>query len=249
MGFNLKLIEGIKVTKKFGGLTALNNVDFSIDEGEIVGLIGPNGAGKSTLFNVISGALRPTAGKIKFKEKDITGLRPHKICRLGIGRTFQIPKPFLNMTVYENLWAAALFRGTKNSGSSDIRQELNKILEKFGLAEKSMVPASGLTVFQHRMLEIARALSTKPRLLLLDEVMAGLNPTETVQMLEVIRELRNEEEITIFMIEHNMRAVMGIADRIIVLHQGMKLAEGKPKEICRDPSVIEAYLGEAYVGS
>ncbi|MEM3730433.1 MAG: ABC transporter ATP-binding protein [Candidatus Bathyarchaeia archaeon] len=245
----MKFIEGIKVTKKFGGLTALNNVDFSIDEGEIVGLIGPNGAGKSTLFNVISGALRPTSGKIKFKDKDITGLRPHKICRLGIGRTFQIPKPFLNMTVYENLWAATLFRSGKNSGSSDIKQELNEILEKFGLAEKSMMPASSLTVFQQRMLEIARALSTKPKLLLLDEVMAGLNPTETVQMLKVIRELRNEEEITIFMIEHNMRAVMEIADRIIVLHQGTKLAEGKPKEICRDPSVIEAYLGEAYVGS
>lgn len=239
--------EGINVVKKFGGLTALNGVNYSIDEGEIVGLIGPNGAGKTTLFNVMSGAFRPTSGRIKFKGIDITGCGPHKICKLGIARTFQIPKPFPTMTVYENVCSAALFGCNRDKKFSNSKQELNQILEKFGLAEKSMMPALALTVFQHRMLEIARALSTKPELLLLDEVMAGLNPTETVQMLKTIRELRDNEEITIFMIEHNMRAVMDIADRIIVLHQGMKLAEGKPKEICKDPSVIEAYLGEAYV--
>jgi branched-chain amino acid transport system ATP-binding protein len=241
----LELIEGIKVTKKFGGLTALNNLDFSLDEGEIVGLIGPNGAGKSTLFNVISGALRPTSGTIRFKNKDITSLKPHQICKLGIGRTFQIPKPFLNMTVYENVWAAALF-GCAKGKFSEVKHELSHILEKFGLAEKSMMPASSLTIFLLRMLEIARALSTKPELLLLDEVMAGLNPTETMQLLKIIRGLRDGEGITIFMVEHNMRAIMEVTDRIIALHQGTKIAEGKPEEITKEPSVIEAFLGETY---
>lgn len=244
MGF----MEGIRVTKKFGGLTALSDVDFGLDEEEIVGLIGPNGAGKSTLFNVITGALRPTSGRIKFKNMDITGLKPHKICRLGIGRTFQIPKPFLNMTVYENVWAAALF-GCAKGKFSDAKRELNQVLEKFGLAEKSMMPASSLTIYQLRMLEIARALSTKPQLLLLDEVMAGLNPTETTQLLQVIRKLRDDEGITIFMIEHNMRAVMEAADRVMVLNHGVKIAEGAPEEVTKNADVIEAYLGEDYARS
>jgi branched-chain amino acid transport system ATP-binding protein len=242
----LKLTEGVGVTKRFGGLIALNNVDFYVDEGEIVGLIGPNGAGKTTLFNVVSGTFRPTKGTIKFKGKDIPGLGAYKICKLGIARTFQTPKPFPNMTVYENVFAAACFGCTKDKGFSAGRQELDRILEKLGLTEKSMTCASCLTVFELRMLEVARALSTKPRLLLLDEVMAGLNPTETESMIRIIRELRDKEDITVFMIEHNMRAIMEIASRIIVLHQGMKIAEGEPKEIAKSRRVIEAYLGEAY---
>lgn len=242
----MKLLEGTDVTRRFGGLFALKNVEFHVRKGEIVGLIGPNGAGKTTLFNVITGAIPPTSGSIKFEGKDITGFKPHKICRLGIARTFQIPKPFPRMSVYENILGAALFGRSKES--SDAKQEINKILEKFGLSKKSEVPASNLAVFEQRMLEIARALVTMPKLLLLDEVMAGLNPTETVQAIKIVRELR-DDGITIFMIEHNMRAIMGVSDRIIVLNQGIKIADGKPEEVCKDNTVIEAYLGETYARS
>lgn len=240
------LLEGGRITKRFGGLIALNNVDFDVDKGAIVGLIGPNGAGKTTLFNVISGAFPLTSGMIKLEGKNITRLKPDRICKLGIARTFQTPKPFPNMTVFENVLAAALFGCTKDKGFSDVKQELNQILKNFGLAEKCVMPACSLPAFEQRLLEVARALSTKPKLLLLDEVMAGLNPTETEQMLKVVRELRDNDGITIFMIEHNMRAVMEAADRIMVLDHGVKIAEGAPEEVAKNAEVIEAYLGEAY---
>jgi branched-chain amino acid transport system ATP-binding protein len=241
----LKLLEVDNVTKRFGGLVALKDISLYVEKGEIVGLIGPNGAGKTTLFNVIAGTYKPEEGSIKFEGKDITRLPPHKICKLGIARTFQTPKPFLNMTVYENVLAAYLFGGASKK-VAEVEQEIISILKRLGLEKKRDMPASKLTFYEQRMLEVARSLAMKPKLLLLDEVLAGLNPTETSQAINIIRELHLKDGITIMMIEHNMRAVMNVSDRIIVLHHGEKLAEGRPQEVASDPEVVRVYLGETY---
>lgn len=242
----MKLLEGIKVSRRFGGLLALREVDFCVYKGEILGLIGPNGAGKTTLFNAVTGASPPTSGTIRFDGVDITGFKPHTICKMGIARTFQIPKPFLRMTLYENVLAASIFGRGKINKSSNIRSEIYHILERLSLTNKRLALASELSVYEQRLLEVARALAIKPKLLLLDEVMAGLNPKETIQVGNIIQQLR-EEGTTIFMIEHNMRAIMRLSDRVIVLNLGAKIADGKPEEISKDTSVIEAYLGESYV--
>jgi branched-chain amino acid transport system ATP-binding protein len=239
----MPILEGEKVSKYFGGLAALSNVNFHIDEGEIVGLIGPNGAGKTTLFNLISGALVTKRGAIKFKDKKITGLKPHQICRLGLARTFQSVKIFANMPVLENVLLGASFGTPTTMSTADAAREATESLEFLELSEVRATPARDLTLANQKRLEVARALATKPELLLLDELMAGLNPTEIAEAMELITKLR-DKGITIFMIEHVMKAIMGICDRIIVLHHGEKIAEGTPQEIASNKKVVEVYLGE-----
>jgi branched-chain amino acid transport system ATP-binding protein len=239
----MPILEGEGVTKHFGGLAAVSRVDFNVDQGEVVGLIGPNGAGKTTLFNLISGALVPKPGAIKFKGENITGLKPHKICRLGVARTFQSVKVFANMPVLENVVLGSLF-GTSNSMSSaDAAREAMESLEFVGLSAVRATPAKDLTLANQKRLEVARALATKPELLLLDELMAGLNPTEVAQAMELVTRIR-DQGITIFMIEHVMKAIMSVCDRIMVLHHGQKIAEGTPQEIATSKTVVEVYLGE-----
>jgi len=239
----MAILEGEKVTKRFGGLIAVNNVDFYTEQGEILGLIGPNGAGKTTLFNLISGALISTSGKIRLKGEDITRLKPNQICKRGIARTFQLGNLFAKMTVLENVLLAALFGLSKGMSASDAQREAMELLEFVGLSEKENLLAKDLTTVAQKRLELARALATKPELLLLDEMIAGLNPTEITQALDLIRKIR-DKGITVIMIEHVMKAIMGVSDRIMVLHHGEKIAEGTPREIATSKTVIKVYLGE-----
>ncbi|MDR5694033.1 MAG: ABC transporter ATP-binding protein [Armatimonadota bacterium] len=237
------ILEGKGVTKYFGGLAAVHNVDFYVHEGEIFGLIGPNGAGKTTLFRIIAGIYAPTSGQIFFRGKEITGRKPYEICRMGITTTHQVVRPFLDMTVLENVLVGAAFgRGWVTGATRDVRKEAMRVLEFTGLAPKANVLAKNLTLPDRKRLEIARALATRPVVLLLDEVIAGLNPTETLQTMQLIREIRNKG-ITIVMVEHVMQAVMGVSDRIMVLNYGEKIAEGSPQEVATNPQVIAAYLG------
>ncbi|MHA1712399.1 MAG: ABC transporter ATP-binding protein [Candidatus Freyarchaeota archaeon] len=240
------LLEIKGLTKYFGGLAALKNVNIQIQQNEIVGLIGPNGAGKTTLFNCITGFYPPTSGTVIFKGEKITGLKPHKICRKGISRTFQIVKLFSSMTVLENVKAAVLFGGKRKTRKGDVTRKAMELLDFVGLSGKEDLMAKSLTLADQRLLEMARALATDPELLLLDEVVAGLNPKEVEETMKLIQTVR-EQGITVFMVEHVMKAVMGVSDRIIVLHHGKKLAEGEPKEIAEEKRVIEAYLGEKYL--
>ncbi len=236
-------VEG--VTKRFGGLVALSNVTFDVYREEILGLIGPNGAGKTTLFNVITGVYKPDAGRVVFKGIDITGWRPHKIARLGIARTHQIVKPFGDLTVLENTMIGALFgKRHKEISEDEARRIASEVLDFVGLGDKKDLPARVLNVQEKKRLELARALAEEPELLLLDEVLAGLTPTEVKKMLDLLERIRRERRITIIMIEHVMHAVMNLADRIVVLHFGRKLAEGTPEEVANNPEVVTAYLGD-----
>jgi branched-chain amino acid transport system ATP-binding protein len=245
----VRILEGEGVTKYFGGLAAVSDVDFYVDQGEVVGLIGPNGAGKTTLFNLISAALVPKPGIIKFKGKTITGLRRYKICRMGIARTFQTVKIFPNLPVLENVRAGAFFGPPQSLSTAEATREAIELLEFVGLSKVSNSFAKDLTLANQKRLEVARALATKPELLLLDELMAGLNQTEIAQAMELVKQIR-DKGITIVMIEHVMKAIMNVCDRIIVLHHGKKIAEGTPQEIANSKTVIEVYLGEeSYAGS
>jgi len=239
---NMRLLEGKKVTKSFGGLAAVFNVNFHVDEGEIVGLIGPNGAGKTTLFNLISGAYPMTSGGTFFKGEPITGQKPNQICRRGIARTFQLIKLFGNMTAFENVLLGCLFGVSKKTHPSDARERARELLEFVGLSAMEASPAAELTLANQKRLEVARGLATQPELMLLDELMAGLNPAEVTEAMKLVTKIR-DAGITIFMIEHVMKAIMDISDRIIVLHFGTKIAEGTPKDIGANRKVIEVYLG------
>jgi len=239
----MPILEAEKVTKYFGGLAAVSNVDFHVDQGEIFGLIGPNGAGKTTLFNLVSAALVLKSGVIRFKGERISGLKSYQICRKGVARTFQSVKIFANIPARENVLLGALFGTPTTMSAANAAKEAAELLDFVELSKMSAMPARELTLVNQKRLEVATALATKPELLLLDELMAGLTPTETAEAMELITRIR-DKGITIFMIEHVMKAIMGVCDRIMVLHHGEKIAEGTPQEIATSKKVIEVYLGE-----
>lgn len=237
------VLECIDISKSFGALTAVEMVSFSLNHGEILGMIGPNGAGKTTLFNCLIGVYRPDTGSVRFNGQEIAGMRPHRICRLGMAKTSQIMEPFRAMTVFENVLVGALHGGKFNM--SDARRETTSVLELVGLGEHSEKPSASISVPARRRLELARALVTGAEVLLLDENMAGLNPYEIDEALELLRKIRDSGK-SLIVVEHIMRAVMGISDRIIVLNYGEKIAEGTPGEVVNNEQVIEAYLGCKY---
>ncbi len=236
------LLEVKEVTRTFGGLAAVRDVSFGIDPGEIVGLIGPNGAGKTTLFNVVTGFLPPTHGEVRFAGERISGLLPDRVCRQGVARTFQVVKPFGNMTTLRNAMVGTFLH---EQDAALAQRAAEEILEFLGLAHRREVLAKNLTIEERKRLELARALGTRPKLLLLDEVMAGLNPAEVTEMLGLLREIR-ARGTTLFVIEHIMAAVMAISDRILMLHHGSLIAQGPPRTVAEDPVVIDAYLGKRY---
>ena len=234
------LLSAAGVSKSFRGLKAVSDVSLEVRTGEIVGLIGPNGAGKTTLFNLISGFYQPDEGQIEFDGHDIVGLKPHRICRLGLARTFQIVKPFGQLTVLENV-AVGGFNRIRHSGEAE--KKAFEVLEFIGLDHKALMPANSLTTPDRKRLELGRALATQPKLILLDEVMAGLNPKEKDDVIELVKKVR-ESGTAVLIIEHAMKVIMGLSDRIGVLNYGQCIASGDTDSVCTDPKVIEAYLGK-----
>ncbi len=235
------ILEVRGVTKRFGGLVAVSDVSFSLAEGEILGLIGPNGAGKTTLFNIVNGVYKADQGTITFSGRDITGHSPDKVVHLGVARTHQIVKPLNDLTLLDNVTVGACF-GREYLDLKAARAAAAEVLQQVGLGNRAHMMARSLTIAGKKRLEVARALAAQPKLLLLDEVLAGLNPTEIALMIELVRKIR-DSGVSVFMIEHLMQAIMSLSDRIVVLNLGRKLAEGRPDEVVHNPDVVEAYLG------
>jgi len=233
------------VVRSFSGVVALDQVSFTVDEGELVGIMGANGAGKTTLFSVIAGNLRANDGSINFDGKRIDGLRPDQISRRGISRTFQIVRPFGNMTVLENVALGVMYGRRRERSAAAAEAKAKEILERLGLSDRVELMAKHLTLAGRKRLEIARSLATEPRLLLLDEVLAGLTPIEATAAIEIVRHFHVAEGLTILMIEHVTRALMALSQRIVVLHHGQKIAEGTPSEVASDPRNVSVYLGTA----
>ncbi|MEZ5667658.1 MAG: ABC transporter ATP-binding protein [Alphaproteobacteria bacterium] len=241
----MTLLDVSGVSKSFGGLRALTDVSFAVEAGEIVGLMGANGAGKTTLFSIIAGHARASRGDVRFRGRSIAGLRPDRICRLGIARTFQIVRPFAGLSARENVETALIFGGRVHKRGDAVARRALEILDEVGLADQAEKPAGALTLSGRKRLEVARALGTGPALLLLDEVMAGLTPTEVAAMLATVQEIRRARGLTILIVEHVVRALVELSERIVVLHHGELIATGTPRQIERDPAVRAVYFGEA----
>lgn len=240
------VLETRRLSRRFGGLRAIDDVSFSIPEGQVLGVIGPNGAGKSTFINLVTGHIKPTSGQVLIQGKDMTGARPWTIAHAGVSRTFQIVKPFRGMTVRENVAVGILYGREGANRMSQALEEADEVLAEVGLAEFGDRSPGGLTVADARRLEFAKALALRPRLLLLDEVMAGLRPSEIQPSLELIKTLKSQG-LTIVVVEHVMKAILAISDQVLVFHQGKVLTAGEPRTVLSDPRVIEAYLGQRYV--
>lgn len=239
------LLETDGLTRRFGGLDAVSDVSVTVEQNSVVGFIGPNGAGKTTFINVVTGFLKPSAGRVVFDGNDVTGQRPWDVARAGVSRTFQIAKPFRDMTVRENVALGSMFGPGNSRSVAASLTDADEVLERVGLTERAEARPGELPIADNKRLDLAKALAMKPRLLLLDEVMAGLRPAEIDKSIDLIRSLQ-KDGLTIVVIEHVMKAILAVSDKVIVLHEGKRLAEGPPKEIASDDRVIEAYLGERY---